>query len=849
MKKSSSATRSASTKQASALSLRSRSDGLPEPILNELLRDIEQAGGFTKDLSREPRFKLGNLIKSKSRLYGVDEKRKRQVENKIQKWRLLSIEDYQSVLEKAGIRPSTDRDNSDTSPDSPSSQSSSSSSDQDTLIALESSPARRKTSSLPRSFAKATENMASLLFDDVVEIEVDVFQNRLYPESILGIATPFVHMTRKKGVAKAFDLRLPVLDPNDIGKYSARLAPDGMSISLTIPTAPAYFYMNPDIMADVERDEDKYGQATDMYFDEAMAMTQTFATKLRETPVLQTRTVQLNLNHKCCVFDDRFGSSDGQSKIHGSELTAIQHVLPTKFKKMKWTVIYVMWRVQIDDSFEKTSTPAKKDKLDELAERMKRMMKIHNTSKDPKQKKRSASRKSGGEETTGQLLGEQEALFAEETLKSNAEREQELDLELSDEEDLSYYHRASIRSYKRIDPPSTLDVAASMASNTQDLKEEDDHLRHLLKQQEQAKSGLFTKLEEVQCQDKDVHLKRDQILKSLQQVEHDRIKLEQYSVESTESLRLDQAHLQAVEEQIRVKEQEKMLLERLVTLSNQKKREKAEHLRVLTEDVNALEIKKANKQGELQLLNAQLTDKQGAVLLLEDSVNYNERELHNQKNRVLEQNERLKGLEMQLKQGREKLQQLHAHAAGQQHAVLKLEEKAMLDEYEWNVSSTRFNELRCNRDALEIKQGWISERLRLLQSQLADEQQAILRLESAVDHDMQQFERASNRMLQLEMAPVDDDGLVENSGTLLLMENEAAPDRGNSPDSSVSMETTNFVQDEPRIKSGPVTVKTKVKLKLDRRKPAHRAKNGTRPANVLFVFPKLSPDEPVEEVD
>ena len=74
------------------------------------------------------------------------------------------------------------------------------------------------------------------------------------------------------------------------------------------------------------------------------------------------------------------------------------------------------------------------------------------------------------------------------------------------------------------------------------------------------------------------------------------------------------------------------------------------------------------------------------------------------------------------------------------------------------------------------------------------------------------------------------------------------PVSGHVPINATKMERTDFVQDEPRIKSGPFNVKTKVKWKYARRKP-WKAENGTRPANAPFVFPKLSPAEPVEEVD
>lgn len=199
----------------------------------------------------------------------------------------------------------------------------------------------------------------------------------------MGIATPLVQ--GKKGVAKAFDLRLPVFDPNDIGKYSARLAPDGMSIRITLPTVPSYFYTDAEAMLDLEEED------FDTFFSEAAAMTQAFATKVRNNVALQTRSIQLNLSQKCRVFDDRFGMSDGQSKVHGYELTAHEYVYPFDFENVPWAAIYLFWRVQIDDSFEETSTPIQKNKRDDLKKKMMRLtLGSKKKNEKPKQRKSDA---------------------------------------------------------------------------------------------------------------------------------------------------------------------------------------------------------------------------------------------------------------------------------------------------------------------------------------------------------------------------------------------------------------------------------------------------------------------------
>lgn len=225
--------------------------------------------------------------------------------------------------------------------------------------------------------------MAShLLDDDIPEVEVDVQQNRSYAENLAGIATSLVQ--GKKGVAKAFDLRLPVSDPNDIGKYSARLAPDGMSIRITLPTVPSYFYTSAEAMIDLEKED------CDIFFSETATMTQAFATKVRNNITLQTRSIQLNLSQKCRVFDERFGLVDGQSKVHGYELTAHEYVLPFDFEGVPWAVIYLFWRVQLDDSFEETSTPAQKNKRDDLKKKMERLT-LNSKQKNQKPKQRNSN--------------------------------------------------------------------------------------------------------------------------------------------------------------------------------------------------------------------------------------------------------------------------------------------------------------------------------------------------------------------------------------------------------------------------------------------------------------------------
>lgn len=65
--------------------LRSRKDGIPAPVLKILLQDIELAGGFTKNSTRKPRFRLSQVINAKRDLYAPNEKRRRQVDNKVQR--------------------------------------------------------------------------------------------------------------------------------------------------------------------------------------------------------------------------------------------------------------------------------------------------------------------------------------------------------------------------------------------------------------------------------------------------------------------------------------------------------------------------------------------------------------------------------------------------------------------------------------------------------------------------------------------------------------------------------------------------------------------------------------------
>lgn len=207
--------------------------------------------------------------------------------------------------------------------------------------------------------------MASFSVDDIFEIEVDVQRNGSYPETIAGIAVPLVK--GEKGASKAFDFRLFVHDPNDIGVYSARLAADGMSIRLTVPSLPSFFYRDAEAMFDLEEED------TEVFFSEAKTMTEAFATKIRKNVALQTRSIQLNLSMKCRVFDDRFGSSDGQSNFHGHELTPHVYVLPSSFENVEWNPIYLFYRIQIDNSFEETSTPLQKNARDTLLKQFDRL--------------------------------------------------------------------------------------------------------------------------------------------------------------------------------------------------------------------------------------------------------------------------------------------------------------------------------------------------------------------------------------------------------------------------------------------------------------------------------------------